>query len=59
VNKVVVVLDGTGTVNVNVDSYFDDGSSVRNAYDGSIAIVSNGSVSFDAGSEGLILIEAL
>jgi alpha-amylase len=55
----VVVLDGTGTVSVNVDSYFDDGSSVRNAYDGSIAIVSNGSVSFDAGSEGLILIEAL
>jgi alpha-amylase len=44
---------------VNVAGYFDNGSSVRNAYTGSIATVSNGTVSFDAGSEGLILIEAM
>ncbi|GDY25034.1 hypothetical protein AHAT_09240 [Agarivorans sp. Toyoura001] len=58
-NNVVVVVDGSGQVNINVDSYFDDGTSVRNAYDGTIATVNAGSVSFSAGSEGLILLEAL
>ncbi|WP_051303259.1 alpha-amylase family glycosyl hydrolase [Psychromonas aquimarina] len=59
VNNVVVVLDGAGQVSINVDGYFADGSSVRNAYDGTVATVTNGSVSFDAGSEGLILLEAI
>ena len=59
VNNVVVVLDGAGTVSVNVAGYFADGSSVRNAYDGSIVTVNNGSVSFNAGTEGLILLEAM
>ncbi|MGY5450587.1 alpha-amylase family glycosyl hydrolase [Agarivorans sp. MS3-6] len=59
INNVVVVVDGSGTVDINVDSYFDDGTSVRNAYDGSITTVAGGRVSFSAGSEGLILLEAL
>lgn len=59
VNNVVVVLDGTGQVTVKVGGYFADGSNVRNAYDGSIATVNNGTVSFNAGSEGLLLLEAL
>jgi glycosidase len=59
VNNVVIVLDGVGQVSVNVGAYFANGSSVRNAYDGSIATVNNGSVSFNAGTEGLILLEAM
>ncbi|MFT6986775.1 MAG: glycosidase [Psychromonas sp.] len=59
VNNVVVVLDGAGQVTINVGGYFADASNVRNAYDGSIATVSNGTVSFNAGAEGLILLEAM
>jgi len=57
-NNVVIVINASGTVDVNVDGYFADGVEVRNAYDDAVNTVINGKVSFDAGSNGVILVEA-
>ncbi|MGC4000322.1 MAG: alpha-amylase family glycosyl hydrolase [Anaeromyxobacter sp.] len=57
-DKVAVVLGGSGSVTVNVSTVFGDGASVRNTYDGTTATVSGGHVTFSAGTNGVILIEA-
>jgi glycosidase len=57
-DKVAVVVGASGSVTVNVSSVFADGAQVRNFYDGTTATVSNGQVTFNAGSSGVILIEA-
>ncbi|AFG38551.1 starch-binding protein [Spirochaeta africana] len=56
-NRVVVVTGASGSVTVNVSGIWSDGIAVRNAYDDSTATVSGGSVTFNAGSNGVILIE--
>ncbi|HOF01004.1 MAG TPA: chitobiase/beta-hexosaminidase C-terminal domain-containing protein [Spirochaetota bacterium] len=57
VNKVVIKLGASGSTSVNVAGFFADGDSVKDAYTGTTATVASGSVTFTAGSEGVILIE--
>ena len=58
-DKVVVAMPGTsGATNVSVENVFNDGDGVRDAYTGKEYIVSNGSVSVDAGENGLVLLES-
>ncbi|MFW6362466.1 MAG: alpha-amylase family glycosyl hydrolase [Spirochaeta sp.] len=56
-NTVVVVLDSEGDTAVEVGHLFDEGTLLQNAYDGSEAVVTNGQVVFNAGQNGVILIE--
>ncbi|MGL1888478.1 MAG: starch-binding protein [Reichenbachiella sp.] len=56
-DRVVVVVSASGNTTVNVSSIFADGTSLRDFYTGSLATVSNGTVSFDAHSNGILLIE--
>jgi alpha-amylase len=57
-DAVVVALNALGPATVSVGAVFAEGSEVRNAYDGALGIVTGGKVSFDGGSQGVILIEA-
>ncbi|MGC3996822.1 MAG: alpha-amylase family glycosyl hydrolase [Anaeromyxobacter sp.] len=57
-DKVAVVLGASGSVTVNVSTAFADGTTVRNAYDNTTNQVSGGRVTFSAGPNGVILIEA-
>jgi len=56
-DKVICVLGASGSVAVNVGSIFGEGVSVRNYYTGATATVTGGIVTFDAGANGVILIE--
>lgn len=56
-DKVVVALNVTGSTTINVSSIFKDGTPVKDAYTGAKTTVANGSVTFTAGSAGVILIE--
>jgi glycosidase len=56
-DKVAVVMGASGSVAVNVSTIFPDGTLVRNFYDGTTATVSGGHVTFNAGVNGVILIE--
>ena len=55
-DKVVIKINGSGSVAVNVSGIFADGTAVRNAYDGTTGTVSGGKVTFTA-NNGVILIE--
>lgn len=55
-DKVVININGSGSVAVNVSGIFADGTAVRNAYDGTTGTVSGGKVTFTA-NNGVILIE--
>lgn len=56
-DKVVVATGASGTVDVNVSGVFPDGTTVRDAYTQSEAIVSGGKARFTAGTNGVILVE--
>lgn len=53
-DKVVVSLGGSGSVQVDVSSVFTNGTTVRNAYTGTTAVVTNGKATFNG---DVILIE--
>ena len=53
----VVGANNNTSVTVNVASLWSDGTTLNNAYDGSSATVSGGSVTFNSGAHGTILIE--
>jgi glycosidase len=58
-DQVVVVFEATGLTPVDVSSIstWPDGTELKDFYTGSTALVTGGTVSFTAGSEGVILIE--
>ena len=56
-DKVVIRINAEGTTTVNVGSAFADGTTLRNAYTGNEATVTDGTVQFEAGDHGVILIE--
>ncbi len=58
-DKVLVVMGATGRVRLNVSRLFADDTALRDAYSGKVAIVSFGSVQFDAGDSGILLISEL
>ncbi|MGB0524805.1 MAG: alpha-amylase family glycosyl hydrolase [Flammeovirgaceae bacterium] len=57
-DKVVVVMNASGSTTVELGEIFPANSEVRDAYTGQVATVSDGKVTFTAGSQGLILIES-
>ncbi len=57
-DKVAVVVGASGAVTVNVSTIFPDGTLVRNFYDSTTATVTAGHVTFNAGVNGVILIES-
>lgn len=58
-DEVIIVVGASGNVTVNVSSIpsWTDGTLLKNAYSGQTATVMSGSVTFNAGSNGVILIE--
>jgi len=54
---IAVIADPNQTVEVPVAGIFENGKTVRNAYDGTTASVADGKVTFDSGINGAILIE--
>ncbi|MFX3636645.1 MAG: carbohydrate binding domain-containing protein [Candidatus Pristimantibacillus sp.] len=56
-DKVVVAIGASGSVDVNVSSMFPDGTTVRDAYTQNEVVVSSGKARFTAGANGVILIE--
>ncbi|MBU5593870.1 starch-binding protein [Amphibacillus sp. MSJ-3] len=57
VDQVVVATGAEGKTEVTVEGIFEDGAVVRNAYTGDETTVVNGLATFDAGTQGIILIE--
>ncbi|HCA05119.1 MAG TPA: hypothetical protein DEO32_04375 [Ruminococcaceae bacterium] len=53
----VIGANKNASVEVNVSSMWGNGTTVKNAYDGTTAVVSNGKVKFNSGAQGTILIE--
>ena len=47
----------TGSVTLDVTAIFEEGAQIRNAYTGDVATVTNGGLTFNVGSEALILME--
>ena len=58
-DSIAAVIASTADVDVTVEvgSIFEDGTEVVNAYDGTKAVVANGSVTFNSGANKTILIE--
>lgn len=56
-DKVACVINASGPTTVTVSSVFANGTKVRDYYTGSLAAVTNGQVSFNPSSAGVILIE--
>lgn len=56
-DSVVVVAGASGNTSVNVSSMYPNGTELRDFYTESVATVVNGSVSFNAHSNGILLIE--
>ena len=56
-NKVAVVVEAKGAVEIDVSSLWKDGTAIRNAYSGTDGVVKKGKAVFDAGANGVILIE--
>jgi hypothetical protein len=56
-NKVAVVVSAKGVTETDVSSLWKDGTAVVNAYNGSAGVVTKGKAVFDAGANGVILIE--
>jgi len=57
-DKIVIKINGSGSTEVSVNGIFNDGASVRNAYNGETGIVNGGKVTFTA-ENGVILIEQI
>ncbi len=57
IDKVVIAIGKSGSASVKVTGIFADGTTVRNAYDGTTAVVASGAATFTA-TNGVILIEA-
>lgn len=55
---IIAFVEGEEDFAIDVSSVFTDGSSVRNAYDRSIAVVREGNVRFSGNGAGIILLEA-
>jgi alpha-amylase len=58
-DRVICVLGASGEVNVPVAAVFTDGTTVRDYYTGVNATVINGSATFAANANGVILIESI
>ncbi len=58
-DEVIVVLGASGKVRLNVSRYFPDDTVFRDAYTGKISMVSFGEVSFQAGKQGVLLLEPI
>lgn len=56
-DNVIVVVGASGNTSVNVSSTFPNGTELRDFYTESVATVTNGMVSFNAHSNGILLIE--
>ena len=54
---IVVIGDANTETAIPVSGFFEDGTKVRNAYDGTEAVVKDGSVTFTTGENGVILLE--
>ena len=54
---VAVIGDANKDVLIPVSGFFEDDEKVRNAYDGTVTVVKNGSVTFTTGENGVILLE--
>ena len=54
----VVGANNNANITLSVNGVFANGTTVRNAYDGKTAVVQNGSVTFNSGAHGTILVEA-
>ena len=54
---IVALADAKKAVSISTKSIFKDGEIVRNAYDGSTAVVKNQTVTFQSGENGTILLE--
>ena len=50
--------NNNSNITLTVSSVFANGTEVRNAYDGKTATVTNGTVTFNSGAHGTILVEA-
>lgn len=57
IDEVVIAVGAQGTTAVTVEGIFEDGTVVRDAYTGNETTVTNGTASFAAGNQGIILIE--
>ncbi|WP_345369237.1 starch-binding protein [Algivirga pacifica] len=55
-DRVIVAIGASGNVTFNVGNYFSDGDTIIDHYTGAMDIVDNGSVSFTADSEGIVLL---
>jgi glycosidase len=55
-DKVIVVMDASGSTTVSVAGLFGDGTVLTDAYTGDTATVNSGSVTFTASSNGVVLI---
>ena len=56
-DTVIIAVYQEGSVEIPVKGYFKNNVTVRNAYTGETAIVKGGKVTFNAGNQGLILLE--
>lgn len=57
-DKVIVAFTDAGQqVTTSVSGIFDEGTTLRNAYDGAVAVVRKGTVTFNGGENGIILLE--
>lgn len=56
-DRVVVAVGANGNTSINVAAVFPEGTALKDFYTGQEAIVSNGTVTFTAGGNGVILIE--
>lgn len=58
-DKVVACIGANKSANVTItlNNTFPDGTELRNAYDGTTAVVSGGKVTFNSGANGTILLE--
>ena len=56
-DRVVVVIGTSGSTTINVSSIFPDGTELRDFYTEQVGTVSGGNITFNAHSNGVILIE--
>lgn len=57
-DKVVVVMGASGSTTISVAGIFPESIEVRDAYTGNTATVNNGRLTFEAGNQGIILLES-
>ncbi|GMQ80791.1 MAG: hypothetical protein BMS9Abin05_0220 [Rhodothermia bacterium] len=59
VDEIIVVMGATGRTQLNVRKYFPDDTILRDAYTGKISMVSFGEAAFEAGENGVLLLETV